>query len=63
MDKLMIFQKFYRSKKAILMNTDGMGLRLYLSKEIIKRHHGRIYAKSNGVNEGTTFFIELPFQK
>jgi signal transduction histidine kinase len=63
MDKFMIFRKFYRSKKAILMNTDGMGLRLYLCKEIIQRHHGKIYARSNGVNEGTTFFIELPFSK
>lgn len=63
MDKIMIFSKFYRSKQAKLMNTDGMGLRLYLSKQIIKRHHGKIYAKSNGLNEGTTFFIELPFRK
>ncbi|MFA5773178.1 MAG: HAMP domain-containing sensor histidine kinase [Candidatus Paceibacterota bacterium] len=62
-DKMMIFSKFYRNKKAKLMNTDGMGLRLYLSKQIIKRHHGKIYAKSNGLNEGTTFFIELPFRK
>jgi signal transduction histidine kinase len=62
-DKLMIFSKFYRNSKAKLMNTDGMGLRLYLSKQIIKRHNGKIYAKSNGENEGTTFFIELPFRK
>lgn len=60
-DKLMIFSKFYRSKTAKLMNTDGMGLKLYLSKQIIERHKGKIYAKSNGINEGTTFFIELPF--
>jgi len=63
MDKILIFNKFYRNKKAKLMNTDGMGLRLYLSKQIIKRHKGKIYAKSNGLNEGATFFIELPFQK
>lgn len=63
MDKIMIFSKFYRNKRAKLINTDGMGLRLYLSKQIIKRHHGKIYAKSNGLNEGTTFFIELPFRK
>lgn len=62
-DKVMIFSKFYRSKKAKLMNTDGMGLRLYISRKIIKRHGGSIYAKSNGVNEGTTFFVELPFRK
>jgi signal transduction histidine kinase len=62
-DKIMIFSKFYRSKTARLINTDGMGLRLYLSKEIIRRHKGKIYAKSNGKNEGSTFFIELPFRK
>ncbi len=62
-DKFKIFSKFYRSKRAKLINTDGMGLRLYLSKQIIKRHDGKIYAKSNGINEGTTFFIELPFRK
>lgn len=62
-DKIMIFSKFYRNKKAKLMNTDGMGLRLYLAKQIIKRHGGKIYAKSNGLDEGTTFFIELPFHR
>jgi len=62
-DKIMIFSKFYSSKRAKLMNTDGMGLKLYLSRQIIKRHGGKIYAKSNGEEEGTTFFIELPFHK
>jgi two-component system sensor histidine kinase VicK len=62
-DKMMIFSKFYRNKRAKLMNTDGMGLRLHLSRQIIKRHRGKLYAKSRGLNEGTTFFIELPFQK
>lgn len=62
-DKWKIFSKFYRNKKAKLMNPDGMGLRLYISKQIIKRHGGKIYAKSNGIDEGTTFFIELPFKK
>ena len=63
LDKIMIFSKFYRSKQAKLINTDGMGIRLYLSKEIIKRHNGKIYAKSNGQNKGSTFFIELPFHR
>lgn len=62
-DKLRIFSKFYRNKKAALMNTDGMGLCLYLSKKIIKRHHGKIYAKSKGPNKGSTFFVKLPFNK
>lgn len=60
-DKMRIFSRFFRSKKALLLNTDGMGLRLYLSRQIMKRHHGRIHAKSGGRNKGAVFFIELPF--
>lgn len=62
-DKMNIFSRFYRGQRATLLNTDGMGLRLYLSKIIIKRHDGTIYAKSKGVNQGTTFILEIPFHK
>lgn len=60
-DKRKLFSKFYRGKNAKLMYTDGMGLGLYLSKVIVKRHNGKLYAKSQGRNKGTTFFLELPF--
>lgn len=62
-DKSRIFSKFYRSKEAVLAYPDGMGLRLYISKEIVMRHHGKLLAKSKGVNQGTTFILELPFTK
>ncbi len=60
-DKMRIFSRFFRNKKSVLMNPDGMGLKLYLSKIIVARHKGRIYAKSKGPDKGTTFFLELPF--
>lgn len=60
-DKYKIFSKFYRGKRAASLYPDGTGLRLYLSKIIIKRHHGKIYAKSKGIDKGTTLIIELPF--
>lgn len=63
LDKMRIFSRFYRGKRAVLAYPNGMGLRLYLSKQIIRRHSGKIYAKSKGVNKGTTFFIELPYHK
>ena len=62
-DKLRIFSRFYRNKKAVSMNTDGMGLCLYLSRKIVKRHKGKIYAKSDGRNKGSTFFLKLPFKR
>ena len=60
-DKMRIFSRFYRSPRAKVTNTDGLGIRLYLSKQIIKRHGGKIYAKSKGKDMGSTFFVELPF--
>ncbi|MEK7588290.1 MAG: HAMP domain-containing sensor histidine kinase [Patescibacteria group bacterium] len=62
-DKMRIFSRFYRNKKAVLMNPDGMGIKLYLSRQIIRRHDGRMYAKSKGIDKGTTFFVELPLKK
>lgn len=62
-EKLRMFSKFYRSKRAVSINPDGMGLGLYLARAIIKRHGGKIYAKSKGSNAGATFFIELPLNR
>ena len=60
-DKYKIFSKFYRGKRAASLYPDGTGLRLYLAKIILKRHSGKIYAKSKGVDKGTTIIIELPY--
>lgn len=62
-DKFRIFSKFYRSKEAVLAYPDGMGLRLYISKQIVDRHNGNLLAKSKGANQGSTFILELPFTK
>ncbi len=63
MEKMRLFSKFHRGEKARLMNTDGMGLALYLAKTIIKRHKGALYATSSGRDKGATFYIELPIGK
>jgi len=62
-EKMKIFSRFYRGKKAALAYPDGMGLRLYLSKQIITLHRGKIYAKSKGRDKGAVFFIELPLSR
>lgn len=59
-DKRNLFKHFYRGEEAKKMNTDGMGLGLYLSKEIIKRHKGKIFAHSSGRDRGSIFSIVLP---
>ncbi|GAC1459162.1 MAG: hypothetical protein NVSMB8_08490 [Candidatus Limnocylindrales bacterium] len=54
-----IFGLFYRSPDREARDVGGMGLGLYISKEIVDRHGGRIWAESR-TGEGTTFFVALP---
>jgi len=54
-----IFQKFFRSDNAILTDSSGTGLGLYITKGIIEGHKGKIWFESNP-KTGTTFFISLP---
>jgi signal transduction histidine kinase len=54
-----IFETFYRTPDALASNKQGMGLGLAISKEIIERHSGRIWVESK-LNQGSTFFVELP---
>ncbi len=54
----MIFERFYRVPDESSANT-GTGLGLYICKQIILAHRGKIWAESK-LREGTTFLIELP---
>ncbi|MEI6378843.1 MAG: PAS domain-containing sensor histidine kinase [Candidatus Falkowbacteria bacterium] len=38
----------------------GTGLGLYVGKMIVEAHNGRVWAESAGVNQGSTFYFELP---
>jgi signal transduction histidine kinase len=52
-----LFERFYRVPGE--RTVTGTGLGLYICKQIIMAHHGKIWVES-GLDEGTTFFIELP---
>src|SRR6266480_2546787 len=54
-----IFGLFYRSPDRAARDAAGMGLGLYISREIVVRHGGRIWAESGGA-KGSTFFVVLP---
>ncbi len=54
-----LFAKFSREKNANKINIQGSGLGLYLAKEIIEAHHGKIWAQSQGEGKGASFFVEL----
>lgn len=54
-----VFGRFMRADNARAYGIAGTGLGLYLSREIIERHGGRIWFEST-VGQGSTFFIALP---
>jgi signal transduction histidine kinase len=51
-----IFGRFERVRTTD--NIGGLGLGLYISKQIIEAHMGKIYAESD--DSGSTFIVELP---
>ncbi len=54
-----IFSLFYRSQGPSAQKASGLGLGLYISREIVHRHGGRIWAESTP-GAGSTFFVSLP---
>ncbi|MEK7520285.1 MAG: HAMP domain-containing sensor histidine kinase, partial [Patescibacteria group bacterium] len=58
-----LFQKFTRAKGVTKLHTDGSGLGLYVAKEIMKAHHGAVWAESEGEGKGSQFYIQLPFKQ
>jgi signal transduction histidine kinase len=54
-----VFGLFYRSPDRLARDVGGMGLGLYITKEIVDRHNGRIWAESEP-GKGTTFHVGLP---
>jgi len=58
-DQVHMFGKFYRGENAVRTQTEGSGLGLFIVKNVIEAHGGKIWFDSK-MNEGTTFYIKLP---
>jgi signal transduction histidine kinase len=53
-----IFTRFYRSDETA-PHISGLGIGLYLAREIINRHQGKLWAESEP-GKGSTFWLSLP---
>ena len=49
-----LFDAFYTTKH------DGMGIGLFVSRSIIERHEGRVWAEPNDDGPGATFSFSIP---
>jgi CheY-like chemotaxis protein len=55
-----IFGAFEQGQPQILARYGGLGLGLAISKTFVERHGGTIVARSEGLDKGAEFIIDLP---
>jgi signal transduction histidine kinase len=54
-----VFERFHRGRQVSSTNYGGLGLGLYITKQIVERHGGSIWVESKE-GAGTTFYFSLP---
>ncbi len=57
-----IFDRFYQVSSSNSHPTSGLGIGLYITNEIVKRHSGRLWVESE-VGKGSVFYFTLPVTK
>ena len=55
----MIFERLYQDPNSIDDSRKGLGLGLYISKELVRLHGGQIWVESQ-LSHGSTFVFTLP---
>jgi signal transduction histidine kinase len=59
-DMVHLFTEGGHGKDSIKVNVDSTGFGLYIVKNIIEAHHGKVWVESEGAGKGSTFIVELP---
>ncbi len=59
-DQKRVFERFFRAGDEMTRRVAGSGLGLYLVREIVDAHGGRVSVHSDGPGKGTTIEIRLP---
>lgn len=61
-DQSRIFTKFFRGDNVVRMETEGTGLGLFIAKNIVEAHGGKIWFDS-APGKGSTFSFSLPIPR
>jgi signal transduction histidine kinase len=59
-DMAHLFTEGGHGKDSIKVNVESTGFGLYIVKNIIEAHHGKVWAESEGAGKGSKFIVELP---
>jgi two-component system sensor histidine kinase SenX3 len=54
-----IFQRFYRVGRDVQRTAAGLGLGLYIVRNLLRRQGGRVVARSDGWGQGSRFVVTL----
>jgi PAS domain S-box-containing protein len=55
-----VFTKFYQAYSGDDRKNEGVGLGLFICREIIRKHNGDIWVESQ-IRKGSTFYVKLPY--
>jgi signal transduction histidine kinase len=58
-----VFDRFYRGSSSAFVKVPGVGLGLYISRQLAERHGGSLSVESSTPGIGTVFALALPLAK
>lgn len=57
-----LFESYTRGEAGKKYGPGGLGLGLYVAKKFAEIHGGGVWAESEGLGKGSTFYVELPLK-